>query len=93
MTITEQIDAFIAKEGNGSVRDALNVALARLEQQRILIESIKNNNPLDDLPDNLDDYCDVAADNTMRRKLWKYLYDHNYVALESEKEINAADSR
>jgi hypothetical protein len=29
--ITTEIDEFIAKEGNGNIRDALNVALAKLE--------------------------------------------------------------
>lgn len=38
--ITEQIDKFIAENG-GNTRDALNVALARLEASKITIEYLK----------------------------------------------------
>jgi dTDP-4-amino-4,6-dideoxygalactose transaminase len=34
MTITEEINHFIENEGKGDVRDALNVALARLDSIR-----------------------------------------------------------
>jgi hypothetical protein len=33
MSITEEIDSFIAKEGGGNIRDALNTALARIEEK------------------------------------------------------------
>lgn len=38
MTITEKLDQFIAREGKGIDRDALNVALARLDQKQLMIE-------------------------------------------------------
>jgi len=39
MTITEKLNEFIAKDGKGNVCDALNVALARLDQKQLEIES------------------------------------------------------
>jgi len=39
MTVTEKIDQFIKNEGNGNIRDALNVALARLDQKQLEIEA------------------------------------------------------
>ncbi len=39
MTVTEKIDHFIENEGKGHERDALNIALARLDQKQLIIES------------------------------------------------------
>lgn len=39
MNISEKIDQFIEHEGKGCVRDALNVALSRLGQKQLMIES------------------------------------------------------
>ena len=39
MTITEKLDSFILNEGKGNERDALNVALTRLDQKQLSIET------------------------------------------------------
>lgn len=42
MTLTDKINAFIEVEGHGNIRDALNVALSRLERaEELLKESYK----------------------------------------------------
>ena len=38
MTITEKLDLFILNEGKGSERDALNIALSRLDQKQLIIK-------------------------------------------------------
>ena len=42
MTISEQIDQFIAENG-GNTRDALNVALTRLEQMEMKLAAVRAN--------------------------------------------------
>lgn len=42
MTISEQIDQFIAENG-GNTRDALNVALERLKQMEMKLTAVKAN--------------------------------------------------
>jgi hypothetical protein len=42
--ITTEIDDFIAKEGKGNIRDALNVALARLETRDSSIHELEKEN-------------------------------------------------
>ena len=41
MTITDHIDEFIAKEGKGNIRDALNVALCRWEVAEAVIRRLR----------------------------------------------------
>jgi hypothetical protein len=49
MTISEKIDTFISVEGKGSIRDALNIALARIDQKQAIIEQLQKE--LDDADD------------------------------------------
>lgn len=42
MTVSEQIDQFIAENG-GNTRDALNVALTRLEQMEMKLAAVRAN--------------------------------------------------
>lgn len=42
MSVSEQIDQFIAENG-GNTRDALNVALARIEQMEMKLAAMKAN--------------------------------------------------
>ena len=40
-TVTQQIDKWIANEGKGNVRDALNVALSQLEAAHELVSHLR----------------------------------------------------
>ena len=41
MTVTEKLNKFINEHGGGDARDALNVALARLDAAKFEIENLK----------------------------------------------------
>jgi hypothetical protein len=41
MTIAEKLDQFIEHEGKGCVRDALNVALSRLDQKKAELHQLR----------------------------------------------------
>ena len=40
-TVTQQINDWIANEGEGDMRDALNIALARLESAEAMIKILR----------------------------------------------------
>lgn len=83
MSITEEIDLFIAKEGGGNMRDALNVALTRIETKNraIVAYGLHDAARIQDLQFKLGDaletlknleYIDVQDFVDLEEARWRY---------------------
>ncbi len=76
MSISEQIDKFIAEEGNGNVRDALNVALSRLSiAERLLVANNDNSEEGEALMKmSLHEFAETDGDRGILRVVGGWIY-------------------